>query len=428
MAESIIAAVSFTTGLLLALLQSELEQAERLRQEGKPQQAIAVLEELLQDEPEHVEGGKLLAWLYTQGGDSGKAIDLYRRLSQRRPGDADLHNSLGALLVRSHELEEARRELETALSLDPRLPMAHFNLGLLNLERGAFQASAESFARAVELDPSNARYHFSLARAYRASYRFEPAAAAFRSGLALEPEGPGARGARLELGLALKHQGLLNEAETELRELLRRDANDPDALFQVGRLYVAMNRYRDAEEELRRLVAASPEHSPARFMLGFVLYRQDRLEEALPAFRELLQRSPDHVEGLYYLGMILQKQGDFRQARESFEEALRLDPEHAAANYNLALLLGREGALEESRERLAVFRGLSERRERLESLEERVRWDPENARFFFELGQEYSRQKRNAEALQAFQRALDIEPDLAAAEVAIANLLGDRKP
>jgi tetratricopeptide (TPR) repeat protein len=159
-------------------------------------------------------------------------------------------------------------------------------------------------------------------------------------------------------------------------------------------------------------------------MLGFIAYREDDLEKALDSFRKLLSLSADHVEGHYYVGMILQKQGDLRGAREAFEEALRVDPEHPGSNYNLGLLLAKEGERDPSQARFVAFRELAERRERLESLEERVRWDPNNARFYFDLGQEYSRQKRTREALQAFQRALEIDPDLAAAEVAIANLLG----
>ncbi len=420
--------VSLTTAFWIAIhglvVQSPLAEAERLRREGRNPQAIAVLEEFLRQEPENFDGGNLLAWLYAQTGEPEKAIECYYRLVHFYPNAADLHNSLGALLFRERRIEEARRELETARSLDPKLVMAHYNLGLLSFERGDLSASAESFERAVELDPKKPQYRFSLARAYRASYLFERAAEAFRAGLALDPPPSMARGARLELALSLRHQGLLFDAEAELRKLLSEDASDSDALFQLGRLYVAMNRYADAEGVFRRLVEASPDHAPAHFMLGFLAYRLDEPEKALESFQKLLSLSADHVEGHYYVGMILQKQGNSDGAREAFEKALRVDPEHPASNYNLALLLAKKGERDQSEERLRTFRELAERRERLESLEERVRWDPNNARFYFDLGQEYSRQKRTREALQAFQRALEIDPDLAAAEVAIANLLG----
>jgi cytochrome c-type biogenesis protein CcmH/NrfG len=125
--------------------------------------------------------------------------------------------------------------------------------------------------------------------------------------------------------------------------------------------------------------------------------------------------------------MTLLKLGDRASARGAFEETLRLDPEHVSAIYNLALLLGRDGERQESQRRLEQFRELGERRERLAALEERVRWDPGNARFHLDLGREYGRQRRPKEALQALQRALEIQPDLSAAEIAIAEILGSRE-
>jgi tetratricopeptide (TPR) repeat protein len=163
-------------------------------------------------------------------------------------------------------------------------------------------------------------------------------------------------------------------------------------------------------------------------MLGFVSYRENALEKARASFQRLLELDPAHAEARYYLGVCLLKLEDRAGARKAFEETLLRDPDHASANYNLALLLVRDGEEEEARKRFEQFRELGARRERLLALEERVRWDPMNAKFHFDLGQEYSRQNRTKEALQSLQRALEIEPGLSAAEVAIADLLGRRNP
>lgn len=406
--------------------QTGLSEAKRLESLGDYPRAIAVLEKYLKEEPFDLEGGTLLAWLYARTEKNALAIEAYRALVSRHPEVADLHNSLGALLFKERELAEAERELENAVALDPSLVMAHYNLGLVRFEKGELEGAARGFATAVELDPKNPHYHFSLARAYRGSYELEKAAASFRAGLALSPPSGIARPARLELALTLKHDGRFAESEAELRNLLAADAADVEALFQIGRLYLAMNRYPEAETAFRKLTEVSPDYAPARFMLGLVSYREDAPEKALASFQKLVELSPDHAEGRYYLGMCLSRLGDLPGARTAFEEALRIEPDHASATYNLGLLLGKQGERERSRELLERFRELGERRERLFALEERVRWDPANARFHFELGQEYSRQMRTAEALQAFQRALEIEPDLAAAEVAIADLMARR--
>lgn len=408
--------------------QSELTEARRLQSQGDTQGAIALLENHFREAQDDLEAGMLLAWLYATTDESTQAIELYRTLLSRHPDDAELHNSFGALLFKQGNLDEAGRELERAVELDPTLVASHYNLGLARFEQGEFAGAVEAFQRATELEPSRAHYRFMLARAYRGLYEFGKAAAAFRAGLALSSPPDVARAARLELALTLKHDGRFGESETELRNLLTADPKDGGALFQLGRLYLVMNRYPDAEGVFRRLTEISPENVPAHFMLGFVSYRQDAYEKAMESFRRLLELAPAHAEARYYLGMSLLKLGDRPGARRAFEETLRLDPDHVSANYNLALLLRREGEREESRERFERFRALTERRERLDALEERVRWDPTNAKFYFDLGREYARQKRTNEALRAFRRALELQPDFAAVEVAIADLLGRRNP
>ena len=56
----------------------QLRDAQRLQQEGKLQEAIAVLEPLVKSEPDNLEGGSLLAWLYVQTRKSDLAIEEFQ--------------------------------------------------------------------------------------------------------------------------------------------------------------------------------------------------------------------------------------------------------------------------------------------------------------------------------------------------------------
>src|SRR3972149_9141712 len=117
---------------LFPLAQSELSEAKRLQNEGDYPRAIALLENYLWEKPDDAEGGTLLAWLYVQTGQQERAVETYRSLLSRHPDEADLHNSLGALPFKKRELEEAKHELETAVTLDrrgrvPARPRCGFN-------------------------------------------------------------------------------------------------------------------------------------------------------------------------------------------------------------------------------------------------------------------------------------------------------------
>jgi tetratricopeptide (TPR) repeat protein len=59
--------------------------------------------------------------------------------------------------------------LKTALTLNPRLPQAYFQLGLVYAQQGKYAEAISVLKKAISLDPMNDEYHYRLAFAYRKS-------------------------------------------------------------------------------------------------------------------------------------------------------------------------------------------------------------------------------------------------------------------
>ncbi len=59
--------------------------------------------------------------------------------------------------------------LKAALSLNPQLPQAYFQLGLVYAEQGKYPDAIRVLKKAISLDPMNDEYHYRLAFAYRKS-------------------------------------------------------------------------------------------------------------------------------------------------------------------------------------------------------------------------------------------------------------------
>jgi tetratricopeptide (TPR) repeat protein len=59
--------------------------------------------------------------------------------------------------------------LKAALSLNPRLPQAYFQLGLVYAQQGKYAEAIRVLKKAISLDPINDEYHYRLAFAYRKS-------------------------------------------------------------------------------------------------------------------------------------------------------------------------------------------------------------------------------------------------------------------
>lgn len=96
----------------------------------------------------------------------------YLTLDQKLVFDASMHSSplgepevqayLGDLLWRIHRSAEGETFLHRALSIDPRLALAHYSLGMLRMRQNRYGESKQHFKQAAEADSQNhlAHYYF----------------------------------------------------------------------------------------------------------------------------------------------------------------------------------------------------------------------------------------------------------------------------
>lgn len=87
-------------------------------------EAIEVLERVVAMKPDFAEAHANLGLAWWRRGDLTAAAAGYREALRCSPGEAGLHASLAEVLARAGQGEEARREVERALALDPRHPKA----------------------------------------------------------------------------------------------------------------------------------------------------------------------------------------------------------------------------------------------------------------------------------------------------------------
>ena len=99
-----------------------------------------------------------LARLLSQLGRLEPAVEHLKVAAELAPGDAEVANNLGFLLLTRGECTAAESELRRALELDPDLAHAWFNLGRLRFEDGAEAEAWPLFERAAELDPAYAAW------------------------------------------------------------------------------------------------------------------------------------------------------------------------------------------------------------------------------------------------------------------------------
>jgi Flp pilus assembly protein TadD len=150
-----------------------------------------------------------------------------------------------------------------------------------------------------------------------------------------DPYGPMLR------GLVYTEQGLLAEAEADLKASVRLDPRLARAHAALGVLHDVQGRPDDALEHHRRAVELAPREPAYLNNLGFSLFVNGRAREAIPVLHETLRAAPMDTRVRNNLGFAYAAVGDLPHAAEQF--ALAGDP--AQAKNNLGWAYERRGSL-----------------------------------------------------------------------------------
>ena len=96
-----------------------------------------------------------LGQFYIEAGDTTKALDLYAALARQSPGDPEVRYYHGASLAFRGRLEDAVKEFEAAIQLDPGYIQGYFGAYTALWQSGAKERALGYLQRWVESHPSD---------------------------------------------------------------------------------------------------------------------------------------------------------------------------------------------------------------------------------------------------------------------------------
>lgn len=229
--------------------------------------------------------------------------------------DARLFNNNGVDFVSQGRYEEAAREFQKAIAIDPDFHIArynlalayynigrakeaitefeylingsyyfvnaHYNLGTIYLREGMTDKATEQLKIVAELEPNHAEAHFNLGYIYYKKNLLDDAMAEYQKGLAIKPDT--IRG-RLSLAFIYEKQGRLKEALDEYQAAVETDPDSADAKQALGGLQAIMG--------LRDKLCNSPKDPSAYIYLGHIYYARGMYQEALDNYNLALRYDP----------------------------------------------------------------------------------------------------------------------------------------
>lgn len=307
-------------------------------------------------------------WLQITGDRSpmGQALSTLRDLNTRRPNDFQTQIVLGQALLLNEQVAEAQTRFEAAYTLDPNRPEALYGRGLVALRTSA-ETGQTLLQEAIQRNPSYfpARERLAEVAEDRGDW-----AVAIEQRRWQDQERPSPT-TKLRLAAALRQSGAGGYAEAEQLLLPLANANNANALTELGRLYTATGNYPAAHTALRRAQNADPNASAPFYEEGRVylaeqqgaqaeaLFRQaiandsgdirsrlalaayygsSNTAESTRAYREALDSGVNDPASLREIGAALLANEAYDPAAEAFRRALRQE-QRAEAHLGLAQAL-----------------------------------------------------------------------------------------
>ena len=129
-----------------------------------------------------------MARLYLARKEYGEAQNLFRKLTQEYPKNAQYWNELGIALHNQMDLTAALKCYEKAAKLDPHFPDAQNNIGTVYYEHKKYPKAIRSYKRAIKLRDDYAAFYLNLGYAYFGEKQYEDSITAFRKALQLDPD------------------------------------------------------------------------------------------------------------------------------------------------------------------------------------------------------------------------------------------------
>jgi tetratricopeptide (TPR) repeat protein len=143
-------------------VQARLNLADRLLQQGRGPEAIALLEETAQSAPESDGVYLVLGQTWLRLGNPAQAQKALERAVAQTPGAAEAHFQLGNALFLQDQPGPAAERFRAAIRLNPAHVLAHYNLAHSLLKGGDRPGAIAAFRAALRYRPNYADAHINL--------------------------------------------------------------------------------------------------------------------------------------------------------------------------------------------------------------------------------------------------------------------------
>ena len=349
----------------LAVSQVYMDQATVFFEKKQWEKSIAACQEALRICPNMGEAYKIWGNCLQQSGNSAEAIGIYAKALELQPNMAEIYCNLGSIYAKSQKWQQAIEHYQKSIAIDPDFAAPCRNLARVWDELGEYDKSEEYFFKAITIKPKliTAKNHFDLAHNLATENKPDRAISCYKNCIQLDPN-------------------FLN-AYVRLAQLLEESGQKEEALYYYKKLAQlqtekkAKTKKSKSKQQIHEfLFGTKPKSAKKSSAKVPVTIKKNTVAKALPQ----------------------SKRGKFATKQEQINEYLqktKQKPNSAPLRYEIGNLYAQ---IEQWQNAITYYL-------------QAIKIAPGFSKYYFGLGQAWSKLGDTVKANQSFYQAFSLEPE-----------------
>lgn len=296
------------------------------------QEAKAMCDARLNADPSDTKARALLGDIYSKQYKLDAAKAEYLKILEKNPNDATAHNGLGNFyyekttssnmdVIKSTNsyYQQALKEFNKAIKLDPDFYKAYNNAGKIMQETGKLAEAEKYYRKALEIEPKCSEAVDNLGTVLYAKNQTDASINKFKEAIGLNSKNSSAY---YHLGEALVSRGDYNSAINYLQTALYLNPNSAPVHDMLGKAYQKQGNEAAAIVEYRKSSMIKPEYSCPYLRLANIYQDRGDDEMAIAELKSAVSINPDFQEGKLKIADISLKSDKIDQAIKYYRELL----------------------------------------------------------------------------------------------------------
>jgi tetratricopeptide (TPR) repeat protein len=348
----------------IPLLQGMVDEAV-----GNLETAERYLKEAVRKNPTDFETYQHLSQIYLRQSKPEEALRILEEAETKIPVSPRVRNAAGLVHYSAKRLDQARTKFEEALSLDPSLNEARFNLSRVLAGQGKLEEAEKNYLLLKQKDKTFPGLAASLGALYLETKEYAKAAAAYdeamsqespsvelvlstakanllagkpdkvlsltAKALQLDPTTPAANALRAEARLLWNSTDEALVGLGEIQLALEREKK-ADYYITLGKILEVLNKPPEAIDAYTEVLKIDPSQMEVRLRRAVLLVKGGTVKDGLAELDQVLKTNPSSAEAYFYKGDALSDLGQESQSLASYQTAVAKNPKYGAAHMKIA--------------------------------------------------------------------------------------------